>query len=127
MRHKLSSMTAFCALAAVLAGPLYAQAAKSSADEGQTAKSSADEGLNAPPCKQLESACKTAGFVQGGEGEGKGLWTQCFTPLMMGHPAPKTSKLPLPKVDEKVLAACRADNPNYGKGKPKTASPNTKE
>lgn len=117
MRHKLSSMTAFCALAAVLAGPLYAQAAKSSADEG----------LNATPCKQVESACKTAGFVQGGEGEGKGLWTQCVTPLMMGHPAPKTSKLPLPKVDEKVLAACRADNPNYGKGKPKTASPNTKE
>lgn len=117
MRHKLSSMTAFCALAAVLAGPLYAQAAKSSADEG----------LNSTSCKQLESACKTAGFVQGGEGEGKGLWTQCFTPLMMGHPAPKTSKLPLPKVDEKVLAACRADNPNYGKGKPKTASPNTKE
>ena len=117
MRNKFGSKTAFCVLAAVLTSPLYAQ----------TAKSSADEGLNASPCKQVESACRTAGFHEQGEPEGKGLWVQCVTPVLEGKPAPKGAKLSLPKIDEKTVAACRADNPNFGKGKPKTASPTTKE
>jgi len=113
MPHKFGSKTALCVLAAALTGPLYAQ----------TAKSGAEEGLNAAPCKQVESACRSAGFHEHGEPEGKGLWVQCVTPLLEGHPASKGTKLPLPKVDDKVLAACRADNPNFGKGKAKKENP----
>jgi len=113
MRHKFESRIAFCVLAAALTGPLYAQ----------TAKTGAEEGLNAGPCKQVESACRSAGFHEQGEPEGKGLWVQCVTPVLEGRPAPKAAKLPLPQVDPKVVAACRADNPNFGKGKASKAAP----
>jgi hypothetical protein len=97
MSHKWSSKTAFCVLAAALAGPLYAQAAKPSAND---------------PCAQVESACKSAGFHNGGSKEGKGLWSDCIDPLMKGHPV--IGGKPLPGVDDKVVAACRAKDPTFG-------------
>jgi hypothetical protein len=105
MRHEWSSKTAFCVLAAALAGPLYAQAAKPDAND---------------PCAQIESACKSAGFHEGGSKEGKGLWSECIDPVMKGHPAAKGAKLP--GIDDKVVAACRAKHPTFGeptKAKPK--------
>jgi hypothetical protein len=107
MRHKWRSNTAFCVLAAALAGPLYAQAAKPDADN---------------PCTQVESACRSAGFLDGESKEGKGLWSNCIEPVMQGRPEPKGTKLPLPRIDHKVVAACHAKDPTFGeprKAKPK--------
>ena len=105
MRHEWSSKTAFCVLAAALAGQLYAQAAKPDANN---------------PCTQIESACKSAGFHEGGSKEGKGLWSDCIDPVMKGHPVSNGAKLP--GIDDKVVAACRAKAPTWGeptKAKPK--------
>jgi len=109
MRHKLKSKAAFCVLAAALTGPLYAQ---------QAAKSGAHEERSASPCAQVEEACKSAGFIEHDVGQGKGLWEDCYNPVVEGRAAPKGAKLALPHVDEKVVAACRAE-----KGKPKKAAP----
>jgi len=108
MSHNLKSKAAFCVLAAALTGPLYAQEAKPPAHEERATSS----------CAQVEDACKSAGFIEHDVGQGKGLWEDCFNPVVEGRPAPKTAKLALPHVDEKVVAACRAEK---GKGKKATA------
>jgi hypothetical protein len=100
MRHLLRSKAAFCLLAVVLTGPLYAQ---------EAAKSDAGKGPNSAACKEVQSACTSAGFVVHGESAGKGLYEDCMGPLLEGHAAPKSAKLPLPQVDDKVLTTCRAD------------------
>jgi hypothetical protein len=100
MRNKWMSNAAFSVLAATLTGPSYAQAAKPDANN---------------PCDQVESACKSAGFIDGAK-EGKGLWSHCIEPVMQGHPVPKGAK-PLPRVDDKVVAACRAKDPTFGEPK----------
>jgi hypothetical protein len=106
MRHKWMSNTALCVLAAALTGPSYAQAAKPDANS---------------PCNQVESACKSAGFVDGAK-EGNGLWSDCIEPVMQGHPVSKGAK-PLPRVDDKVVAACHAKEPTFGE--PKKADANS--
>ena len=83
-----------------MAGPLFAQDAKPGAEN---------------PCKQIESACKSAGFVEKGSTKGIGLWSECIDPIMQGHPT--KSKLALPKVDEKVVAACRESSAKKAKHK----------
>ena len=62
------------------------------------------------PCKAIKEACEAAGFVQGGAKDGKGLWVNCFQPIMQGTTHPKT-KLPLPTVDAQQVAACKKAQP----------------
>jgi hypothetical protein len=38
----------------------------------------------AHPCKNLETACKAAGFYKGGNGSGKGLYKDCIEPVAEG-------------------------------------------
>lgn len=36
-------------------------------------------------CKHIAKACKSAGFVKGGEKQGKGLWMNCMKPIIAGQ------------------------------------------
>jgi hypothetical protein len=107
MRHTWSSSAASYLLTLTLAVPLYAQTPAEK------------EASN--PCNEVEAACRNAGFVEKGSSEGKGLWSECIEPIMQGRPQSKAAKLPLPKLDSKVVAACKAKHPTYGQeGKPKS-------
>jgi len=70
------------------------------------------------PCQQIMAACRQAGFVQGGAKTGAGLQVDCVRPVMQGgtFQRPKASK-PLPQVDQQIVAACKASNPNFGQAK----------
>lgn len=70
----------------------------------------ADRGL----CQQIRSACLDAGFVQGGAREGNGLWRDCIDPVMQGW-IPRGARLPLPHVNPRIVAACRTNNPTFGR------------
>jgi SPOR domain len=70
----------------------------------------ADRGL----CQQIRFACLNAGFVQGGAREGNGLWRDCIDPVMQGW-IPRGKRLPLPHVNPRIVAACRMNNPNFGR------------
>jgi hypothetical protein len=109
MRSKWSAKVTFCVLAVPLAAPLYAQTAGAKPDD-------------AHPCNAITSACKNAGFIDGGSKLGKGLWDECIEPLMHGTPQSKEAKLPLPQVSPQLVAACHAKEPTFGfpqKSKPK--------
>jgi hypothetical protein len=57
-------------------------------------------------CDQIKTACKNAGFVQGG-GPRNGLLLDCFQPLVQGTAQPKSAMRPLPKINPQWIAACR--------------------
>jgi arylsulfatase A-like enzyme len=65
-------------------------------------------------CGQIKSACEQAGFAPGGARAGKGLMADCIAPLMQGGAAPRRAALSLPRVDPQTIAACRAENPDFG-------------
>src|SRR5262249_50321275 len=67
-------------------------------------------------CQQVMSACRYAGFVQGGARTGNGLWKDCINPIMHGS-AQRGATLPLPRVSPSIVAACRASNPSCGQPK----------
>ncbi len=109
MRHTWSFSAASCLLTVTLTVPLYAAPPESK------------ETPNA--CREVEGACRHAGFVDKGSGEGKGLWSECIEPIMQGRPQSKGAKLPLPKVSSQVVSACKAKDPSYGEAdKPKSKS-----
>ncbi|MGE5202210.1 MAG: sulfatase [Acidobacteriota bacterium] len=66
------------------------------------------------PCEQIEAACQGAGFVRGGAKAGTGIQVDCVDPLMRGRGQPRRASRPLPQIDPKVVAACRAQNPHFG-------------
>jgi hypothetical protein len=66
------------------------------------------------PCDQIKSACESAGFVEGGAKEGKGLTWDCINPILQGKPQPKQASKPLPKIAPQIVAACKANNPKFG-------------
>ena len=70
----------------------------------------------AKPCQQIKEACVSAGFVKGEVKEGKGLWRDCVDPIIQGK-ADANAKIPLPKVDPSVVAACKQKHPKFGSGK----------
>ena len=52
--------------------------------------------------------------MQGGAGAGNGLQVDCIAPIMRGtFQRPKSSR-PLPPIDARVVAACKAENPRFG-------------
>lgn len=102
MRHKWSSNTLSCLVAATLAGPLYAQSATPKPAE----------------CEQITNACVSAGYKEGEAKQGEGLWYDCVDPIMKGKKATGKKQ---PDVSAQVIAACRAKDPTYpSKPKPKT-------
>ena len=69
------------------------------------------------PCKAIEQACKNAGFIQGDWKKGDGLWRDCVDPIMQGQTNVPGATKPLPSVDAKAVADCKAQHPKFGGGK----------
>ena len=76
--------------------------------------------LRQRPCAEIRAACEQAGFVQGGSQTGDGLFVDCIVPILKGRPQPGRSTKPLPEIDLQLVAACKAQNPNFGQ---RSASP----
>jgi hypothetical protein len=72
------------------------------------------------PCAEIRAACEQAGFVQGGSQTGDGLFVDCIMPILKGRPQPRRATKPLPEIDLQLVAACKAQNPNFGQ---RSASP----
>ena len=70
------------------------------------------------PCAQIAAACREAGFVPGAARAGNGLQVDCVQPIMQGsarlQPQPQPGTRALPTIDPKLVAACKAANPNCG-------------
>lgn len=79
------------------------------------------QAMAAGACAQIRKACMDAGFVQGGVKAGNGLQGDCLAPLTQGTPQPRRATLPLPTIDPTTIAACKAENPDFGKGGATTA------
>lgn len=69
------------------------------------------------PCHEIRKACLAAGFVEGDWKQGYGLWRDCINPTMQGLTSVPGATKPLPSVDPSLVSACKAKNPNFGKGK----------
>src|SRR5215468_7415676 len=66
------------------------------------------------PCAQIAAACREAGFVQGAARAGNGLQVDCVQPIMQGSARLQPGTRALPNIDPKLVAACKAANPNFG-------------
>jgi len=69
------------------------------------------------PCRQIEKACKDAGFIKGEAKKGFGLWVDCINPIMQGKTIVPGATKALPSVDAGVVAACKAKHPKFGEGR----------
>ena len=69
------------------------------------------------PCKAVEQACRNAGFIPGDWKKGDGLWRDCVDPIMQGQRNVPGATKPLPTVDAKAVADCKAQHPKFGGGK----------
>ncbi len=83
-RGMLSHTILFAAISGIAATPLLAQ----------------------PPCEQIRTACKNAGFVQGGP-IGDRLVLDCLNPIVFGQKPPRNLSRPLPQIAPDLAAACR--------------------
>jgi N-acetylglucosamine-6-sulfatase len=81
------------------------------------ATSAAQPARNRGPCGQITAACQGAGFAPGAGREGLGLQADCIMPIMQGRPQPPRATKPLPPVDPKLVADCKASNPRFGQGR----------
>jgi len=77
----------------------------------------ARQGAQDGPCGQITAACEGAGFARGGAKGGAGLLVDCLDPIMHGSEQPRRARIPLPRVDPKVVEACRASNPELGQAR----------
>jgi len=75
------------------------------------------------PCREIVAACKQAGFVSGGSARGEGQYVDCIRPIMQGTPQPPNATKPLPQVDPQIVAACKAQNANFGQGRGRPTQP----
>ena len=65
------------------------------------------------PCAQIRAACQGAGFIQGAAREGIGLQIHCIMPIMQASAQPLTARKPLPKVNPRLVADCKAMNVRF--------------
>jgi N-acetylglucosamine-6-sulfatase len=68
------------------------------------------------PCEEVRKACQQAGFAAGDAKSGAGLMADCVAPIMQGL-QPTSAGKPLPLIDPRTVAACKADNPTFGQAK----------
>ena len=68
-------------------------------------------------CKQIAEACRQAGFIKGDWKKGDGLWRDCVNPIVQGKTSVPGATKPLPAVDGKLVADCKAKHPKFGGGK----------
>lgn len=69
----------------------------------------------ASACAQIRKACQDAGFVRGGVKAGNGLQGDCIAPIIQGGIQPRGASLPLPAVAPSTIAACKSENPGFGR------------
>jgi len=72
----------------------------------------------ADPCDAIVSACRQAGFTQGGGSRGTGLWVNCVDPIIQGL-ASKAAR-PLPTIAAQLVTDCRTARPGFGGTSPVT-------
>ena len=60
-------------------------------------------------CEQIKTACRNAGFIQGG-GAHDGLLMACFDPIVHGTVRPRAASIPLPAISPQLVNACREGN-----------------
>jgi hypothetical protein len=63
---------------------------------------------NYGPCGEVKAVCRRAGFVSGGARAGIGLALDCVRPIIEGRPQPARAIRPLPQINPRLIAACRA-------------------
>jgi hypothetical protein len=68
-------------------------------------------------CKRIAEACRQAGFIKGDWKKGDGLWRDCVNPIVQGKTSVPGATKPLPAVDGKLVADCKAKHPKFGGGK----------
>jgi len=68
----------------------------------------------ASACAQIRKVCQDSGFVQGGGKAGNGLQSDCIIPIVQGA-IPRRARRPLPVVNSSTIAACKSENPNFGR------------
>lgn len=61
------------------------------------------------PCKQIQAACESAGFVKGEHKEKKGLFKDCMHPILAGQSVAGVT------VGADVVAACNANKAAHKK------------
>jgi hypothetical protein len=83
---------------------------------GSAVPSTAQPARDRGPCGEITAACQSAGFTQGGIRDGTGLLADCIVPIMQGTAQPRQARNPLPQVDPKLVADCKASNPRFGQG-----------
>jgi CubicO group peptidase (beta-lactamase class C family) len=69
---------------------------------------------HAAPCDQVRQACEKAGFVQGGDKTGVGLWKDCINPIMSQVAQRPEAKKPLPAVSAEIVGSCRKMDSKFG-------------
>jgi len=57
---------------------------------------------NSKPCQEIKTACETAGFKKGDHKEKKGLYKDCFQPILSGQTVAGVT------VGADVVSACKA-------------------
>jgi len=69
-------------------------------------------------CKQIEQACRKAGFIYGAVKKGDGLWADCIDPIMHGTTTVPGATKPLPAIEgvQGLVADCHAKAPKWGEG-----------
>jgi len=65
-------------------------------------------------CKQMADVCRKDGYLPADWKDYDGLWSDCVDPILQGQTIVPGAKRPLPSVDPKVVAACKASHPKYG-------------
>jgi hypothetical protein len=67
-----------------------------------------------PACIEIMASCEQAGFVRGDAKAGDRLFMDCVIPILRATPERSRASKPLPQVDPKLVADCKAQNPNFG-------------
>lgn len=94
-----STATVAFAQATTEAAPAQAAAKKHTYAEGTRETN--------PACQKLVADCKGAGYSIGGKEQGKGLWYNCFSPMITGDALMMDGKPSTLKVDKKAVDECR--------------------
>ncbi len=65
------------------------------------------------PCNVILSACRRAGYVEGGAPSGKGLWNDCVVPIMQGK-RPANAPSDFAAIAPATIRACHEARPKFG-------------
>jgi hypothetical protein len=66
----------------------------------------------------MADVCRKAGYLVAPWKGGEGLWRDCVEPTLQGHTIVPGATRPLPTMDPKIVAECKARHPKFGGAKP---------